>query len=95
MTTLKIKNLNVTSFAKIFAIYSFYTSILLAVIDLIVFAATNTSSLAAVASWGGWIVYIIVFIVLSPVAGYILGLIMSFIINLALRTGHDLELEVE
>jgi hypothetical protein len=95
MTDLIINRIQVSSFAKIFALYSLFMSILVIIVDLLDKLISGNSSFVGENTWASWFIYIIILIILAPILGYILGLIMGWFINLALKVSDGLKLEVK
>jgi len=90
-----LKKIGIKSFSMTFALYSLYSSVLYAILDLIYKLIYGISTLTQAVGWGSWVLYIIGFLILSPILGFIFGAIISWIINLALKTSKGIKLDFE
>jgi hypothetical protein len=95
MSRLVVKKMGYFSFAKTYALFSFLFSLFLAIIDLIGFLFFGASMFVGLNTFGAWLVYIIGYLILTPIIAFILGYLVAFFINKALKMGKGLELEVE
>jgi hypothetical protein len=95
MAEFKIRRLVPMSVAKFLALYTLFMSVLALILDLVGYLIDGSSAFVGSSGFGAWGVYAIALIIGSPIVGYISGLVVAWIINLALKITDGLDLEVQ
>jgi len=93
MSGIIISKVKYFSLAKVLAIYGFFVTLLMLLVDLIIKLITHQSYIIAASGWGSWIVTAVIELIIMPIAFFIVGYVFGFFINVALKAGKGLELE--
>lgn len=95
MSELNIHGVSIASLAKTLGLYSWFMAIIAVVVDVFIKLFTGTSTFVGASGWVSWIFYVLAFVILTPIFAYIFGLLVGFVLNLALNVGDGIKLEVK
>jgi len=95
MSELSIKSVSPASLAKIVGVYSLFMALIAVILDLLILLVTGNSTFVGTSGWISWIFYTIAFVILAPIVAFVFGLIVGFVLNLALKTTDGFTIEVK
>jgi hypothetical protein len=88
-----ISKIKYFSFAKFMGVYTLLTTFIYIIFDLVYRLLAKDSFFYGASTWGSWILYSILTLILVPIVSFGVAYILAFLVNLVLKWIKGLELE--
>lgn len=93
MAGIIISKIKYFSFAKFMGVYSLLTTFIYIIFDLFYKLLAQDSLFYGASTWGSWVLYSIITLILVPIVVFIAAYVVAFLINLVLKWIKGLEFE--